>query len=81
MIEGRGIAVDAVVSDFVAGAAERLVLEADPSADVIVVEGQGALLHPGYSGVTLSLMHGALPQALILCTKPERRTIYGGDYD
>jgi len=81
MIEGRGIAVDAVVSDFVAGAAERLVLDADPSADVIVVEGQGALLHPGYSGVTLGLMHGALPQALILCTKPERRTIYGGDYD
>ena len=72
MIEGRGIAVDAVVSDFVAGAAERLVLDADPSADVIVVEGQGALLHPGYSGVTLGLMHGALPQALILCTKPER---------
>ncbi len=81
MIEGRGIAVDAVVSDFVAGAAERLILGADPAADVIVVEGQGALLHPGYSGVTLGLMHGALPQALILCTKPERGTIYGGDYD
>ncbi|UCG74928.1 MAG: DUF1611 domain-containing protein, partial [Gemmatimonadota bacterium] len=54
MIEGRGIAVDAVVTDFVAGAAERLVLEADPAAEVVVVEGQGSLLHPGYSGVTLS---------------------------
>ena len=79
MIEGRGIAVDAVVSDFVAGAAERLVLEADPAADVAVVEGQGSLVHPAYSGVTLGLMHGALPQALILCTRPERRTIYGGE--
>jgi len=81
MIEGRGIAVDAVVADFVAGAAERLVLDADPGADVIVVEGQGALGHPGYSGVTLGLMHGALPQALILCTMPGRRTIYGGHHD
>ncbi len=81
MIEGRGIAVDAVVADFVAGAAERLILDADPSADVVVVEGQGSLIHPGYSGVTLSLMHGALPQVLILCTKPERRTIYGGHHD
>jgi uncharacterized NAD-dependent epimerase/dehydratase family protein len=81
MIEGRGIAVDAVVADFVAGAAERLILDADSAAEVIVVEGQGALGHPGYSGVTLGLMHGALPQALVLCTKLERRTIYGGHYD
>ena len=81
MIEGQGIAVDAVVADFVAGAAERLVLNADPAADVIIVEGQGSLVHPGYSGITLGLMHGALPQALILCTKPERRTIYGGHHD
>jgi uncharacterized NAD-dependent epimerase/dehydratase family protein len=81
MIEGRGIAVDAVAADFVAGAAERLVLDANPEAEVIVVEGQGSLVHPGYSGVTLGLMHGALPQALILCTKPERKTIYGGHHD
>ena len=81
MLEGRGIAVDAVVADFVAGAAERLVLDADPEADVIVLEGQGSLVHPGYSGVTLALMHGALPQALILCTKPDRKTIYGGHHD
>ncbi len=81
MIEGRGIAVDAVVADFVAGAAEQLVLAADPEADFIVVEGQGSLLHPGYSGVTLSLMHGALPDALVLCTMSRRKTIYGGKYD
>ena len=81
MIEGRGIAVDAVVADFVAYSAERLILDADPSADVIGVEGQGARGHPGYSGVTLGLMHGALPQALVLCTRPERRTIYGGHHE
>ena len=81
MIEGTGIAVDAAPADFVAGAAESLVLQADPEAEVIVVEGQGSLLHPGYSGVTLSLMHGAMPQVLILCTMPQREHIYGGHYD
>jgi uncharacterized NAD-dependent epimerase/dehydratase family protein len=81
LIAGKGIAVDAVVADFVAGAAERLVLESPPDSDVIVVEGQGSLLHPGYSGVTLGLMHGAMPQALVLCTKPARTHIYGGEYD
>lgn len=81
LIAGKGIAVDAVVADFVAGAAERLVLDSPPDSDVIVVEGQGSLLHPGYSGVTLSLMHGVMPQALVLCTKPARTHIYGGEYD
>lgn len=81
LIAGKGIAVDAVVADFVAGAAERLILESAPGADVVVVEGQGSLLHPGYSGVTLGLMHGAMPQALVLCTKPARTHIYGGEYD
>jgi uncharacterized NAD-dependent epimerase/dehydratase family protein len=80
-IEGRGIAVDAVVSDFVAGASEQLVLDCAPGADVVVVEGQGSLLHPGYSGVTLGLMHGSMPQAMVLCTKPQRQNIYGGSYD
>ena len=66
LLEGSGIAVDAVVADFIAGAAERLTLEADNGADVILVEGQGSLMHPGYSGVTLGLLHGAIPQAMIL---------------
>ncbi|HTR20981.1 MAG TPA: DUF1611 domain-containing protein [Gemmatimonadales bacterium] len=77
-IEGWGIAVDAVVADFIAGAAEQLVLEAAQDADVILVEGQGSLIHPGYSGVTLGLLHGSCPDALILCHQTTRD--YIGDY-
>ncbi len=76
LIEGRGIAVDAVIADFIAGAAERLTLEAAEGADVVLVEGQGSLIHPSYSGVTLGLMHGALPHAMVLCTQPSRRTVH-----
>ena len=78
MIEGRGIAVDAVVADFIAGAAERLVLEGAAGADVVLVEGQGSINHPGYSGVTLGLLHGSCPDALILCHQATRTHI--GDY-
>ncbi len=77
-IEGWGIAVDAVVADFVAGAAEQLVLEGAHDADIVLVEGQGSLIHPGYSGVTLGLLHGACPDALILCHQVTRDFI--GDY-
>ena len=67
-IAGWGISVDAVVSDFVAGAAERLVVEgAERGGDLLWVEGQGALLHPAYSGVTLGLIHGSVPHAFVLC--------------
>jgi uncharacterized NAD-dependent epimerase/dehydratase family protein len=66
MIEGWGIAVDAVVSDFLAGAAERLVVEGAKRGDLLFVEGQGAILHPQFSGVTLGLYHGAAPHALVL---------------
>lgn len=70
MIAGWGIAVDAVVADFIAGAAERLVVEgARRGGELLIVEGQGALTHPAYSGVTLGLMHGSAPHALILCHK------------
>jgi len=78
MIEGWGIAVDAVVADFIAGAAERLVLEGARDADVVLVEGQGSINHPGYSGVTLGLLHGSCPDALILCHQCTRE--YLGDY-
>ena len=73
MIEGWGIAVDAVVADFIAGAAEG-----SKDADVILVEGQGSINHPGYSGVTLGLLHGSCPDALILCHQCTRE--YIGDY-
>jgi uncharacterized NAD-dependent epimerase/dehydratase family protein len=66
MIAGWGIAVDAVVSDFLAGAAERLVVEGARCGDLLFVEGQGSIVHPQFSGVTLGLYHGAAPQVLVL---------------
>jgi uncharacterized NAD-dependent epimerase/dehydratase family protein len=75
LVEGWGISVDAVVADFIAGAAERLVLEAAPEADVVLVEGQGSIIHPSYSGVTYGLIHGSLPHAMVLCTQPSRVAI------
>lgn len=65
MIAGRGVAIDAVVADFAAGAVERLVLEAGDS-DVCFIEGQGSIGHPGFSGVALAILHGACPDAMIL---------------
>jgi uncharacterized NAD-dependent epimerase/dehydratase family protein len=67
-IAGWGIAVDAVVADFLAGAAEQLVVEgARRGGEILFVEGQGSLVHPMYSGVTLGLVHGAAPHLLVLC--------------
>jgi D-glutamate N-acetyltransferase len=69
-IAGWGIAVDAVVSDFLAGAAERLVVEGHRrGGELLFVEGQGSLAHPAYSGVTLGLIHGSAPHAFVLCHK------------
>jgi uncharacterized NAD-dependent epimerase/dehydratase family protein len=67
-IAGWGIAVDAVVADFLAGAAERLVVEgAERGGKLLFVEGQGSIVHPMYSGVTLGLVHGCAPHAFVLC--------------
>jgi uncharacterized NAD-dependent epimerase/dehydratase family protein len=76
-IAGWGISVDAVVADFIAGAAERLVVEGASRGDLLWVEGQGALLHPAYSGVTLGLIHGSAPHAYVLCHKAGATEIEG----
>ena len=76
-IAGWGIAVDAVVSDFLAGAAERLVVEGARRGNLLWVEGQGAILHPIYSGVALGLMHGSAPHLYVLCHEVGRTTVEG----
>jgi uncharacterized NAD-dependent epimerase/dehydratase family protein len=75
-IAGWGISVDAVVADFIAGAAERLVVEGNRrGGELLIVEGQGSLLHPQYSGVTLGLLHGSAPHALVLCHQAGQRYV------
>jgi uncharacterized NAD-dependent epimerase/dehydratase family protein len=77
-IAGWGIAVDAVVADFIAGAAERLLVEgSERGGELLWVEGQGAILHPVYSGVTLGLYHGSVPHLLVLCHKAGETEIEG----
>ena len=77
-IAGWGIAIDAVVADFLAGAAERLVVEGRArGGELLWVEGQGALLHPVYSGVALGLYHGSVPHLLVLCHEVGRTEIEG----
>jgi len=67
-IAGWGISVDAVVADFIAGAAEQLVVEgSERGGELLLVEGQGSISHPAYSGVTLGLIHGSAPHAFVLC--------------
>jgi uncharacterized NAD-dependent epimerase/dehydratase family protein len=77
-IAGWGIAVDAVVSDFLAGAAEWLVVEgARRGGELLFVEGQGSLAHPAYSGVTLGLVHGSAPHLFVLCHKAGATEVEG----
>jgi D-glutamate N-acetyltransferase len=77
-IAGWGIAVDAVVADFIAGAAERLVVEGhERGGELLWVEGQGSLINPVYSGVTLGLYHGSTPHLLVLCHETGREEIEG----
>lgn len=75
-LSGQGIAMDRVMGDFIAGAAERLVLE-NANYDYLCIEGQGALTHPLYSGVTLGMLHGFAPQALIIVHEYGRKIMRG----
>ena len=79
MIEGDGCPVDCVVSDFVNGAVEKLIL-ANQHHDFLLVEGQGSLSHPRYSAVTLGLLHGCMPQGMILVYEAGRKNVHGMDY-
>lgn len=76
MIAGAGMPIDAVVADFVAGAAEQLSPAADP-AHWDVVEGQGSLFHPAYAGVSLGLLHGSQPDLFVVCHDPARTHVLG----
>ena len=75
-ISGRGVAIDAVVADFISGAVEWLSPEAAPT-HWDVIEGQGSLFHPSFAGVTLGLLHGAQPDAFVVCHEPTRTTMRG----
>ncbi len=74
LIAGDGVAIDAVVADFISGAAEWLTPAADDT-HWDVVEGQGSLYHPSFAGVSLGLLHGVQPQALVVCHEPTRTTM------
>jgi D-glutamate N-acetyltransferase len=78
MISGGGIPMDAVVSDFAAGAAEMLSPPAAPD-HWDVIEGQGSILHPAYAGVSLALLHGSQPDVFVVCHDPSRKRLLGDE--
>ncbi|HEY8566870.1 MAG TPA: N-acetyltransferase DgcN [Beijerinckiaceae bacterium] len=75
-ISGRGVAIDAVVADFISGAVEWIAPAADPG-HWDLIEGQGSLFHPSFAGVSLGLLHGAQPDAFVVCHEPTRTTMRG----
>jgi uncharacterized NAD-dependent epimerase/dehydratase family protein len=80
MIAGTGLPVDRIISDFVAGMVEEMVLDFCEHHDWVFVEGQGALNHPGYSPVTLGLIHGSMPDAMIFSHLAGATVIEGLDH-
>lgn len=79
LVSGAGISIDAVVADFIAGAVEMLAPDNEPD-HWDIIEGQGSLFHPSFAGVTIGLIHGAQPDALVLCHEPTRTRMRGVDY-
>jgi len=79
MIAGEGIPIDAVISDFVSGAAEVLSPDNEPD-HWDIIEGQGSLFHPGYAGVSLSLLHGSQPDGFVVCHDPSRTALSGWEH-
>jgi uncharacterized NAD-dependent epimerase/dehydratase family protein len=79
MISDNGLPVDRIISDFVAGMVEEMVIDFTNKYDWVFIEGQGALNHPGYSPVTLGLIHGSMPEAMIFCHKAGTTAIEGYD--
>lgn len=76
LVEGDGLPIDCIVADFISGAAEKLVLQ-NQHHEILCIEGQGSLVHPSYSSVTLGLLHGSFPHALILCYEVGREAVTG----
>ncbi len=76
MVSGEGCPIDRVIADFVSGSVEKMILE-HQQHDILMIEGQGSLVHPSYSAVTLGLIHGAAPQAMIMVCELGRETITG----
>jgi len=77
LIEGWGTPIDRVVSDFTAGAVEEMILEKGDEHDYLFVEGQGSIVHPAYSPVTLGILHGSMADTLVLCHEAGREAIHG----
>jgi len=75
LIEGDGIPIDAVVGDYINGAAEKLILQ-NQHHDILIVEGQGSIVHPRYSSVTLGLLHGSMPHGMIMCYEVGREFVH-----
>ena len=79
MLAGEGIPIDAVVADFISGAAEAISPDNDEH-HWDVIEGQGSLFHPGYSGVSLGLLHGSQPDAFVVCHDATRTAVSGWEH-